>query len=171
MSEAGLAEQHHTQGEKSARRSRSPWPAVLAGLALAAAAAAAWRAETTLAPWLVWILAAAAALGLLALAGMIAGFVHVGRLPRQRAFFDALIDAVVDRCVVTDRRGRPVYANAAYREYASGHGRLVGIENLYAGYPEIAEKVYRLAQAARDKRALCEEFRIPAGSAAAGARP
>ncbi len=171
MSEAGLAEQHHSQAEGPARRSRSPWPGVLAGLALAAAAAAAWRAETTLAPWLVWLLAALAALGLLALAGMIAGFVHIGRLPRQRAFFDALIDAVGDRCVVTDRRGRPVYANAAYRAFASGHSRLVGIENLYAGYPEIAEKVYRLAQSARDKHPLSEEFRIPAGSAAAGARP
>jgi two-component system cell cycle sensor histidine kinase/response regulator CckA len=172
MSEAGLAEDHHTQAATAMRRGQSSWPAfAVAGLALIAAGVVAWRVDSALAPWLVWLLAGFAGLGLTALAGAIAGFVHVGRLPRQRAFFDALIDAVDDRCVVTDRRGRPVYANAAYRAFAGGQGRLRGIENLYAGYPDIAEKIYRLAQAARDKRRLAEEFRIAAGSAAAGARP
>ncbi len=171
MSEAGLAEDQNTQAPAAARRSRVAWPAIFAALALVAAGTAAWRADTHLAPWLVWTLAAFAAIGLTAMAGSLAGFVHIGRLPRQRAFFDALFDAVGDRCVVTDLNGRPVYANAAYHTFADGHGRLVGIENIYSGYPEIAEKVYRLAQAARDRRELAEEFRIAPGSGAAGARP
>jgi two-component system cell cycle sensor histidine kinase/response regulator CckA len=172
MSEAGLADGRHTDAARPVHTGRSPWPAVLVGgLSLLTAGLLAWRADAGTAPWLVWILAALGALGVAGLVGGAAGVVHVGRLPRQRAFFDALIDAVGERCLVTDRRGRPIYCNAAYRQFAGEHGRLLGIENLYAGYPDISEKVYRLAQAARDRRPAMEEFRLAPGSAAAGARP
>jgi two-component system, cell cycle sensor histidine kinase and response regulator CckA len=117
-------------------------------------------------------LGAAALVGLIFSLGMIAGFVHIGRLPRRRMFFDGLVDAVADPCVVTDSRGRVVYTNEPYRQLlaAAGQSRLIGVENLYAGYPDVADKVYRLSQAAREGRAAHEEFRLSPGSAAALAR-
>ena len=99
-------------------------------------------------------LGAAALVGLIFSLGMIAGFVHIGRLPRRRMFFDGLVDAVADPCVVTDSRGRVVYTNEPYRQLlaAAGQSRLIGVENLYAGYPDVADKVYRLSQAAREEQ-------------------
>src|SRR5262245_11618092 len=61
-------------------------------------------------------LGAAALVGLIFSLGMIAGFVRVGRLPRQRIFFDSILDAVTDPCAVTDSRGRVVYTNEPYRQ-------------------------------------------------------
>ncbi|MBL8895519.1 MAG: response regulator, partial [Rhizobiales bacterium] len=123
--------------------------------------------------WLIGVLGVLAAFGLLCLFAWIAGFIALGSDPQQRAFFDALMDSLPEACVVTDGRGRAVYANAQFIKLVSAAGisRLVGVENLYAGYPDAAEKVYRLAQAAREGQSRQEEFRLAAGSAAAGAQP
>jgi two-component system, cell cycle sensor histidine kinase and response regulator CckA len=155
------------------RRDHRIWVALVLALVLAAAAGVfAYGIGTSEPLWVVGVLAALSFVGLATLFGGLLGFVHVGRLPGQRAFFEAIIDAVADSCVVTDGRGRVTYANAPYRALVQGHGRrLVGIENLYAGYPDIAERIYRLAQAARDGTAAAEEFRLNAGSGAPGARP
>ncbi|MFW6077056.1 MAG: cell cycle histidine kinase CckA, partial [Hyphomicrobiales bacterium] len=168
----------HTEAPpaRSRRDSRVWWTQVLALLlALALAMVAGLFAYGIRAAepfWGVVLLGVLSFVGLLALFGALLGFVHVGRLPGQRAFFDAIMDAVGEACVVTDGRGRVIYANAPYRALVHGHGRrLVGIENLYAGYPDIAERVYRLAQAARDGQSASEEFRLNPGSGAAGARP
>src|SRR5262249_1983521 len=117
-------------------------------------------------------LGAAGLVGLIFALGVVAGFVHIGRLPRQRVFFDGLVDAVADPCVATDQRGRVVYTNEPYRQLLSAVGlnRLIGVENLYAGYPDVADRVYRLSQAAREGREAHEEFRLSPGSAAARAR-
>jgi two-component system, cell cycle sensor histidine kinase and response regulator CckA len=165
----------HTRTEASpapARRDWRVWVALLLALVLAAAAGLFAHGIGTREPlWVVGVLGALSFVGLLTLFGALTGVVHVGRLPGQRAFFESIIDAVADSCVVTDRRGRVIYANAPYRALVQGHGRrLVGIENLYAGYPDIAERVYRLAQAARDGERAAEEFRLNPGSGAAGAR-
>ncbi len=95
-----------------------------------------------------------AAAGFFALLGMIAGIVHVGSMPRRRAFLDGLSDAVEDAFVVTDRRGRVVHANERYHALLAEAGlkRVVGVENLYAGHPEVSDRIYRLAQAARSAR-------------------
>jgi len=144
-------------------------------LALAAALAAlsaylAGRVSAAYAPWIAAGLGAFAFIGLLAVFGVLAGLLQFGRLPQQRAFFEGVIDAVGDACAVSDRAGRVVYANAAYRALTASRGRLVGVEHLYAGYPDAAERVYRLAQAAREARPSSEEFRLNAGSEAAGAQ-
>jgi two-component system, cell cycle sensor histidine kinase and response regulator CckA len=166
----------HTEAPPAAsRRDYRIWVALALGLALAAAAGLfAYGIGTSEPLWVVVVLAALSFVGLATLFAALLGFVHVGRLPAQRAFFDAIIDKVGDACVVTDWRGRVSYANAPYRALVkghTGHGRLIGIENLYAGYPDIAERVYRLAQAAREGRQAAEEFRLSPGSGAAGARP
>jgi two-component system, cell cycle sensor histidine kinase and response regulator CckA len=175
MAEEPAARMAHTHTEASpapARRDWRVWVALLLALVLAAAAGLFARGIGTAEPlWVLGVLGALSFVGLLTLFGALIGMVHVGRLPGQRAFYESIIDAVADSCVVTDRRGRVIYANAPYRALVHGHGRrLVGIENLYAGYPDIAERVYRLAQAARDGTRAAEEFRLNPGSGAAGAR-
>jgi two-component system cell cycle sensor histidine kinase/response regulator CckA len=163
----------HTEASPAhPRRDHRTWVALLLALVLAAAAGLfAFGIGTSEPLWVIAVLAALSFVGLLTLFAGLLGFVHVGRLPSQRAFSDAILDSVGDACVVTDARGRVIYANAPYRALVHGHGRrLVGIENLYAGYPDIAERVYRLAQAARDGQAAEEEFRLNPGSGAAGAR-
>jgi PAS domain-containing protein len=52
----------------------------------------------------------------------------------------------------------------------AGHARLVNLETLYSGYPDVSERVYRLAKAAREGREASEQFRLSTGSAAAGSR-
>ena len=121
----------------------------------------------------VWPAAALSFLGFFFLIGLLAGFVQLGGPPRQQLFFESLMDVIGDALVVTDQRGRVVYINDAYRRLLdlAGAPRKFGIENLYTGFPEISEPIYRLAQAAREGRAATEEMRLSAGSAAAGARP
>ncbi|MGH6855571.1 MAG: response regulator, partial [Aestuariivirga sp.] len=116
---------------------------------------------------------AAAALGLFTLFGATAGLVHFGSMSRQRAFLDGLADAIGDPLVVIDAKGRAAYANGPFIKLASdaGVGRLVGMDVLYAGYPEFAEPIYQLAQAVQEERSDEREIRLAPGSSAPGAKP
>ncbi len=118
------------------------------------------------------IFAGFALVGIIAIVSLLTGFVHLGRAPQQRAFFDNMMDGLQEACVVTDKRGRVIYSNVHYRQMLEGAGfsRLVGFENLYAGYPDLADKIYRLSQAAKSGNPGSEEFRLANGSSAAGAK-
>ena len=173
MSDAG-----HKQAEVKAGPlggARKGWPLLslfLAVLLALASAAVAWHLRGTVPIWLLVTGAVLAFLGLVVLFGFIAGIVHIGPGDRNQAFFNGLMDAMGDACVVTDAKGRAVYGNAAYLKLVSAAGlsRLVGIENLYAGYPEVSQHIYRLSQSMRERRAAVEEIRLNAGSSAAGAK-
>ncbi len=145
---------------------------LLALLALLMALYLSQRPGGQLSGWSLVGLTVLAATGFFALLGMIAGIVHVGNTPRRQAFLHGLADAVDDAFVVTDRRGRVVQANERYHALLAEAGlkRVVGVENLYAGRPEISDRIYRLAQAARTRAAAYEEFRLASGSAAAGGK-
>jgi two-component system, cell cycle sensor histidine kinase and response regulator CckA len=154
---------------------RRGWPMLSLALAIllaVATAVTAWYLRGVIPVWLLAVGAALAFLGLIVLFGLLAGIVHIGPGDRGVAFFSGLMDATSDACVVTDARGRAVYGNAAYLKLlsAAGLARLVGIENLYAGYPEISQHIYRLSQSVRERRAAVEEIRLNAGSSAAGAK-
>jgi two-component system cell cycle sensor histidine kinase/response regulator CckA len=147
---------------------------VAAGLALilaAGAAAAAWLLRASAPPWALAAGAALSGVGLFALVAWSAGLVRLGGAPHHRDFLDGLSDALTDPLVLSDGRGRAVYANGPYLKLAAdaGAGRLVGMDVLYAGHPELAEPIYQLAQAAQEGRALEREVRLIAGSAAPGA--
>ncbi|TMJ42860.1 MAG: response regulator [Alphaproteobacteria bacterium] len=145
---------------------------VLAALLALACAAVAWHLRGTVPLWLLASGGVLAFLGLVVLFGFIAGIVHIGPGDRNQAFFNGLMDAMGDACVVTDAKGRAVYGNAAYLKLVSAAGlaRLVGIENIYTGYPEVARPIYRLSQSMRERRSATEEIRLNAGSSAAGAK-
>ncbi len=111
--------------------------------------------------------------GLFALLAWISGMLQFSGSTAERPFFDAVADAMGDAAVVTDAKGRAVYANAAYLKLASkaGASRLVGIDVLFAGYPDFVEPVYQLAQAAQTGTPLQRDVRVGAGSSVPGSQP
>jgi two-component system, cell cycle sensor histidine kinase and response regulator CckA len=113
-----------------------------------------------------------ALVGMLGLLAWISGMLQFVGSTAERPFFDAVADAMGDAAVVTDTKGRAVYANAAYLKLASkaGASRLVGIDVLFSGYPDFAEPVYQLAQSAQKATALQRDVRVAAGSSVPGAQ-
>jgi two-component system cell cycle sensor histidine kinase/response regulator CckA len=146
---------------------------LLALLAAAAVGFAAFRLQGNIATWLLAGGGALAAFGLFSIFAWIAGLFGAGRTPPQDVPLDQLMDAAGEALVVTDEKGRRAYANAGFYKLVSkaGSGRASTFEFLYSGYPDIADAIYRLAQAAREGRAGSEEIRLAAGSSAAGAQP
>ncbi len=175
MTKSGAAVKAEGAGPAALGRGRTD---ALLALALAlllaiAVAAAAWLLRTATPLWLLVPGAGLALVGLFVPFAMMAGVMHLGRLPRQREFFDGLSDAIGDPFVVTDGRGRAVYANGPYIKLAaaSAAGRLVGMDMLYSGHPDLAEPIYRLAQAGLEGKTGEREIRLPAGSTAPGGGP
>ena len=162
-------------GPAALGRSRTDaWLTLALALLLAVAvSASAWVFRTSAPAWLLVLGAILSLAGLFVPFGMLAGVVHIGRLPRQREFFDGLSDAIGDPFVATDGRGRAVYANGPYIRLssASAAGRMVGMDMLYSGHPEFAESIYRLAQAGLEGKTEEKEIRLPAGSTAPGGKP
>ena len=111
------------------------------------------------------------ALGLLALLGWLGGLFSFAGTSSERPFFDALTDAMGDAAVVTDAKGRAVYSNSGYLKLASkaGASRLVGFDMLFAGYPDFAEPIFQLGQAAHGGTAMKRDVRVSSGSSAPGA--
>ena len=72
----------------------------------------------------------------------------------------AIPETSEDGLVVTSSAARALYANEAYRALSGGVGEVRGVERLFAGAPETAEAIYRLAQAARSGQTRAEELRV-----------
>lgn len=81
-----------------------------------------------------------------------------------------LADASGDAMVIADDKGRVLHANTAFVKLSSkaGQARLAGMDVLFAGYPDFAEPVYQLAQAAAAGTALSRDVRVPANSSVPG---
>lgn len=78
------------------------------------------------------------------------------------------LDTLPDPCYVTDRRGVVLFANEAYRHLLGlvNDTRPVPLERLLAGHDNLADTVFRLAQAARTGFAAEEEIRFASRSGA-----
>jgi two-component system, cell cycle sensor histidine kinase and response regulator CckA len=130
---------------------------------LAGAVLALWLAPNaagaTIMTWMIVILAACGAFGLLLFAFGLLQF------PTRAARFDttrAIADSNPDGLLVTDRESRIIYANDAYRALSGARATsdLRPVERLFTGSPEVSESVYRLAQAAKSGARASEEFRL-----------
>ncbi len=119
------------------------------------------------------LLPVVAALAAIALLVFMAGRLLGKADGRVRGVAEVLADATGDAMVIVDDKGRVLHANTAFVKLASraGQARLVGMDVLYSGYPDFAEPVYQLAQAARDGKALARDVRVPAHSSVPGASP
>lgn len=87
-----------------------------------------------------------------------------------------LVDTADEGLIAVENDGSVVYYNDAYLALADRlrSDDLPGpptIERLFNGAPEIAEAVYRLAQAAREGRAAAEEIRVVPQKAARSGEP
>ncbi len=157
--------------EKAGNRGNPALAVFLALLAAVTVGAFAYSARHVAQPWVLGVLGVLALVGLFSLVGVVAGFIQVGTRKSESLFHDALIGALGEACVVTDLRGRAVFANDDFRLLAGldAGDRLKGVENIFAGYPDVADNIYRLARAAREGRSAREELRLMSGSSAPGA--
>lgn len=107
-------------------------------------------------------------LGVLAMAGMffivsaVIGFVEI--MPQNRADLipRAFIDGHPDGTIVTDRKGRVIYANTAYSRLtgAQSAADILTLETLLSRNRESTEALYRLTNGLMEGKAGHEEFRL-----------
>jgi len=112
---------------------------------------------------------------LFALAGICGSFAFamgVLQLSGQTSRSDVtklVCDGNTEGLIVTGAGGKILYANDAYLTLAGARGLadLRAVERLFSGSPEVSEAVYRLAQAARERKSAAEELRLspPLGGA------
>ena len=121
-------------------------------------------------PWVIGLLALLAVMGVFALFAVAAGILQFAGRSGRFDLTKALIDGSAEGMVVVDPSGRVLYANAAYLELAGATSSddVVPVERLYTSEPEVAEVIYRLAQAARAGRAASEEVRTVGRKGEAG---
>lgn len=114
-----------------------------------------------------------AVFGILSCFALALGFLQVSNRLSDAGLGRDFLDALPTGTLMTDRKGRIVYANRAYAETV-GIEELAGartLEQLLSREGEASEAIYRLANAARDGREAQEEFRLSrrlSGGAGAG---
>ena len=107
-------------------------------------------------------------LGVLAMAGIffvvsaIIGFIEVMPAPKQDAFASAFLDDHPDGAIVTDRKGRVVYANRAYGELTGSKAptSVQPLEALLSRDNDSNQALYRLSNGLREGKPGAEEFRL-----------
>ncbi|MFB2552112.1 cell cycle histidine kinase CckA [Ensifer soli] len=108
-------------------------------------------------------------LGVLAMAGIfflvssVIGFIEVMPQSRPDDLGRAFLDSHADGMLVTDRKGRIVYANAAYGALtgAAGAAEVQSLEAVLSRNREATEAVYRLTNGLHEGKGGSEEFRLP----------
>jgi two-component system cell cycle sensor histidine kinase/response regulator CckA len=113
-------------------------------------------------PYILVVLAVLATIGVFLLFALAAG---VLRLPAREAaspLLRTVIEGANDGILVTDWKGRVLYANPAYRDLigASERDDIRPVERVFMGDPGVSESVYRLLKAAREGRRAQEEVRV-----------
>jgi len=107
-------------------------------------------------------------LGVLAMAGIffivstVIGFVEIMPQNRTDRVPRAFLDTHPDGTVVTDRKGRLIYANAAYAKLtgAENPAAILTLETLLSRNRETTEAVYRLTNGLMEGKSGYEEFRL-----------
>ncbi|HVK90827.1 MAG TPA: response regulator [Mycoplana sp.] len=122
-------------------------------------------------------------LGVLAMVGIfffvsaMIGFIEIMPHSRPDELARAFVDTQPEGTLITDRKGRIVYANAAYGALtgATRESEAQTLEALFSRDREAAETVYRLTNGLHEGKEGAEEFRLlrplaPAATGGAGAR-
>ncbi len=103
-----------------------------------------------------------ATVGVFLLFALAAGIVRISGRETASPLIKAVVDGATEGILVTDARGRVVYANAAYLDLvdAADANDVRPVERVFIGDPGVSEAVYRLLKAAREGRRLQEEVRV-----------
>ena len=135
---------------------------LLALILLATAAAFVWFREQLENEIVLGILGVLAMAGIFFLVSALIGFVEIMPQGRTDTIARAVLNSHPDGSLITDRKGRIIYANAAYARLtgvdASGPSSL---EQLLSRNRESTEAVYRLTNGLMEGKAGYEEFRLP----------
>ena len=115
--------------------------------------------------FLLWFLAVLAAVGVLGLFLVAIGALQFAGRASRNDLTKLITDGAHNGILVTDADGRVIYANAQYLAFAgAGEGTVVRpVERLFTGASDVSEAIYRLAQAARDRRGHAEDVRMAPG--------
>ena len=151
------------QPEASQEGSGSIGLVALLALGLAAAAIAlAVLSRDVAEPLVLILLAGLAVVGVFSLFAGAVGILRFGERARADDLIENLAEALPEAIVVVDKAGAVKFSNAAYRKLVAADDMqdVRTIERAFAGSPESAEHIYRLSQAARERRSWQEEFRV-----------
>src|SRR5262245_5437678 len=113
-------------------------------------------------PYILALLALLAMAGVFSLFALATGVLRVAGKDGAHPMLQAVIDEAADGLLVTDPRGRVIYANAAYLDLVDARDAddVRPIERVFIGDPDVSEAVYRLLKAAREGRRAQEEVRV-----------
>ncbi|CDX14553.1 Sensor kinase [Mesorhizobium plurifarium] len=123
-------------------------------------------------PFLLGMLGVLAMIGVGFLFATAIGFVQIAPRSTGDELSKAFVDSMSQGLLVTDTKGRVVYANRAYADMtgAASATDLKTVEGLLSDVPEASMTIYRLASGLRDGQAGDGEFRL-AQSIKPGAEP
>lgn len=123
-------------------------------------------------PFLLGMLGVLAMIGVGFLFATAIGFVQIAPRSTGDELSKAFVDSMSQGLLVTDTKGRVVYANRAYADMtgAASAAELKTVEGLLSDVPEASMTIYRLASGLRDGQAGDGEFRL-AQSIKPGAEP
>ncbi len=112
-------------------------------------------------PFVLAILAGLSVIGVFCLFAGAVGILSFGDGEAQDDTTKAFADNLTDGALITDRSGRVVYANAAYRRLVGQAGdAVITVERAFAGRPNLSEPIFRLARAAQQGRRHVEEVKV-----------
>jgi len=123
-------------------------------------------------PFLLGMLGVLAMIGVGFLFATAIGFVQIAPRSTGDELSKAFVDSMSQGLIVTDTKGRVVYANRAYADMtgAASAADLKTVEGLLSDVPEASVTIYRLASGLRDGQSGDGEFRL-AQSIRPGAEP
>jgi two-component system cell cycle sensor histidine kinase/response regulator CckA len=135
---------------------------VLATGLVAAAVALALMPRQDAAPYVQILLGVLAVIGVFSLFATAIGLIRIGsKTTSGHDLAHIILESFSDGLLVTDQDGRILYANKAYCDLirAEEPKDVKAIERVFAGDADASERIFRLGQAARDRRELREEIR------------
>jgi two-component system, cell cycle sensor histidine kinase and response regulator CckA len=151
--------------DKSDRQGNALLVLLLAVLLVGALAASFYLSEEGRTHFVLWFLAALAAIGVLGLFLFAIGALQIAGRGARNDLTKLIADGSHQGILVTDTESRVIYANQQYMTMAgAAEGTVVRpVERLFTGASDVSEAVYRLAQAARERRPHVEEVRMAPG--------
>jgi two-component system cell cycle sensor histidine kinase/response regulator CckA len=113
-------------------------------------------------PFLLGMLGVLAMIGVGFLFAAAIGFIQIAPRSSGDELAKAFVDSLAQGLLVTDAKGRVIYANRAYADMtgATSAADLKTVEALLSDVPEASAIVYRLASGLRDGKAGDGEFRL-----------
>jgi two-component system, cell cycle sensor histidine kinase and response regulator CckA len=148
--------------DRSDRQGSALLVLLLAIVLIGALASSLFISDEGRAHFFLWFLAAFAAIGLLGLFLLAIGVMQVSGRSARNDLTKIVADGATEGILVTDTEGKLRYANEQYTALAGAQNGndIKPVERLFTGASDVSEAVYRLAQAARERKAAFEEIRM-----------